>query len=137
MLLNVVHNLVNLGERHSYTGIRTSVINGDSARVLVAKRCAGEGNVLYVADTLINFTWIYEILLTSGNNLPRLINVQQAGSEAVNKSVAAFKYAVIEAKPTFACLDRNRTRAYLFGFPAAAGRHYVSVLSPVLHIRRL
>lgn len=137
MLLNVVNYLVNLGKRHSYAGIRASVINGNSARILIAERRAGEGNVLYIAYTLINFTGIYEILLTSGNYFPRLIDIQQAGSEAVNKSVAAFKYAVIETKPAFACLDGNRTRAYFFGFPAAAGRHYVSVLSPVLHVRRL
>ena len=79
MLLNVVHNLVCLGKRHSYTGIGAAVINGDSARILIAKRRAGEGNVLYVAHALVNFTRIDKILFASGDNLPGLIYVQKAG----------------------------------------------------------
>ncbi len=134
MSLDVVNNLVNCTECHGYACIGTAVVDCDSACINVTESCAGEGNVLNVADAFVVFSGVKEIFAAAVLNDPGLIDIEDACAEAVNETVAAFENAVIEYEPAFACFDRDRTCADLLGFPALHGSHNVSVLAPVGHV---
>lgn len=137
VLLNILDNVVNGGERHRNAGVSAAVVDSNSAGILVAESSAGEGNVLNVANALVDLLRADEVFSTSVLYLPRFVDVEDAGGEAVNKAVAALENAVVEAEPALRSLYRDRACAYLLGLPSLEGAHNVSVLAPVLHIRRL
>lgn len=134
MFLYVFNDLVGIAERERYAGIRAAVVDRDAAGIGVAKRRAGECNVLDVADALVKLTRVQEIFGAAVLYLPRLVGIENAGTEAVHEAVAALENAVVEAEPALARFDRNWTRADLLGFPALVRSHYVTVLAPVFHI---
>ena len=119
MILYIVHYFVNSAECHRYAGIGTAVVDRDTSCISVAERGTRECYVLNIAHALVKLTRIEKILCAAVLNLPRLVDVENARTEAVNKAVAAFENAVIEYQPAFACLDRDRTCADLLGLPAS------------------
>ena len=137
MRLYIFNDGINSRECHRYAGISAAVIDSYAAGICINQSSAGEGNVLNVANTLIDHLGAQQIFCAAILDLPGLILVKDAGREAVNKAVAAFKNAVIEAEPAFRGLYRDRACADLLGLPSLERPHNVSVLAPVLHIRRL
>ena len=109
--LDVLNNFLSVAECHAYAGISAAVVDSDTSGVLVAESCAGECNVLNVANGLVDLARVDEVLAAAVLNLPGLILVENAGAEAVNEAVAALENAVVEYQPAFAGLDRDRTCA--------------------------
>lgn len=134
MSLYILNNFLGIAECHGNAGISAAVVDCDSACVLIAQCCAGECNVLNVAYALIVLSGVEQVLLAAVLNLPGLILVENASTEAVYKAVAGLENAVVEYQPALACLNRNRTCADLLGLPASVGSHNVSVLAPVCHV---
>ena len=87
MSLNVLNYLFGIAERHRNDGICAAVIDRDPARILVTECCAGERYVLNVAYTFVVLARIDEVLLAAVLDLPRLILVENASTEAVYLSL--------------------------------------------------
>ena len=134
MCPDVIYGFIDCCKSESRDGICAAVVDSYASRIGVAQGGAWKRNVGHVTDTLVHFTWVEQVVGTSVSDLPRLVNIQNAGGKAVHKAVARLQNAVIEAQPTIARLDRDRARTYLFGFPRHKGGHNVPVLSPILHI---
>ena len=116
------------------TVVKAAVIDGDAAGIGVRERGAGENDVGHVAHALIVAVGREDIILRAGDDLPRLLKIQQGTAHAVNKAVAGGDDAVINQQPAFVRLNRHGARADFGGLPcggvALDGSHHVAVLAP-------
>lgn len=131
----------NVAEGEACHGICTTVIDGYAASVWIMKGGAGEANVGHVAHTLVELARRDEVGTRTGDDAPRLIEIEQCRAESIDVAVARMQHAVMEDKPALTGLDGRGTCADLHALPRAhlkgSGRHHMAMMSPVLHVGRL
>ena len=69
--------------------------------------------VWYISHTLVLFPRSHYIILAARNYLPRLIKVKEGSTHTIYKTITGVNYTMVNHKPAFICLDRNRSRSYL------------------------
>ena len=127
-----------VAEGEARHGVGAAVVDGDAAALGVVNLGAREANVGHIARQLILFLRRNEVRTRTIDGLPRLFEVEQGRSEAVNVAVAGAKHAVVEQQPALAGLYGHRTGADFHALPCAyleGGRaHHVAMATPELHV---
>lgn len=131
----------NIAEGEARHGVCTTVIDGYATSLGVMQGGTGETDVGHVSHALVELARRDEIRTRTGNDTPRLIEVEQCRAEGVDIAVARMQHAVMEDEPALAGLDGRGTSADLHALPSThlegGWRHHMAMMSPELHVGRL
>ena len=123
MLLDVVHNVIQPGERQPHIAVRRAVVDGDPAAFAVVDGGAGEAHIGHEAPLLIPLLRGQQEVLAAVLHHRGVVDVQDGPADAVHIAVAGAGDSVVEQQPPFAGLDGRRASAEHADEAVPVGHH--------------
>ena len=112
-----LHDFGNVTECEAGHSVGATVIYGYPTCLRVVYLGTGETYVGHIACELVLLTWCDEVGAAAVDGFPRLFEVEQRRTEAVDVAVAGAEHTMIEEQPSLAGLDGDGACTYLHALP--------------------
>src|SRR5690606_25315373 len=132
--LRKLDDISNLTESEPDYRVGAAVIERQPSGGAVHQSTAGEHNVWNVSHAFVEGGWREDVRVRTRDHLPRLFQIEQHRSRAVDEAVTRRHHTVVNEEPTLGGFDRRRASSDLRALPTillTKRRHDVSVPPPM------